>query len=91
MLSGLATGASWCCYFRALHLGDAARVAPLDKLSVVGDAQVLKVRCAHGGGTRPPRVQFPSEALGWRSARPPAPMTRLAALAARLRRELRVL
>lgn len=35
VLSGLATGASWWCYFRALHLGDAARVAPLDKLSVV--------------------------------------------------------
>lgn len=34
-LSGLATGASWWCYFRALHLGDAVRVAPLDKLSVV--------------------------------------------------------
>lgn len=34
-LSGLATGASWLCYFRALKLGDAARVAPLDKLSVV--------------------------------------------------------
>jgi transporter family protein len=34
-LSGLATGASWLCYFRALHLGDAARVAPIDKLSVV--------------------------------------------------------
>jgi bacterial/archaeal transporter family protein len=35
VLSGLATGASWLCYFRALTLGDAARVAPLDKLSVV--------------------------------------------------------
>lgn len=34
-LSGLATGASWVCYFRALQLGDAARVAPIDKLSVV--------------------------------------------------------
>jgi transporter family protein len=34
-LSGLATGASWVCYFRALQLGDAARVAPVDKLSVV--------------------------------------------------------
>jgi transporter family protein len=34
-LSGLATGASWLCYFRALKLGDAARVAPVDKLSVV--------------------------------------------------------
>jgi transporter family protein len=35
VLSGLATGASWVCYFRALKLGDAARVAPIDKLSVV--------------------------------------------------------
>jgi bacterial/archaeal transporter family protein len=35
ILSGLATGASWFCYFRALKLGDAARVAPIDKLSVV--------------------------------------------------------
>ena len=34
-LSGLATGASWICYYRALKLGDAARVAPIDKLSVV--------------------------------------------------------
>jgi len=34
-LSGLATGASWLCYFRALKLGDAARVAPIDKLSTV--------------------------------------------------------
>lgn len=35
VLSGMATGGSWICYFRALKLGDAARVAPLDKLSVV--------------------------------------------------------
>jgi transporter family protein len=35
LFSGLATGGSWLCYFRALKLGDAARVAPLDKLSVV--------------------------------------------------------
>jgi bacterial/archaeal transporter family protein len=34
-LSGLATGASWVCYYRALKIGDAARVAPVDKLSVV--------------------------------------------------------
>jgi transporter family protein len=34
-LSALATGASWVCYYRALQLGPAARVAPLDKLSVV--------------------------------------------------------
>ena len=33
--SGLATGASWLCYFRALQLGEASRVAPVDKLSVV--------------------------------------------------------
>lgn len=35
ILSGLATGASWLCYFRALKLGNAAQVAPIDKLSVV--------------------------------------------------------
>jgi transporter family protein len=35
LLSGLATGASWICYFRALKIGEAARVAPIDKLSVV--------------------------------------------------------
>lgn len=35
LLSGLATGASWLCYFRALKMGEAARVAPVDKLSVV--------------------------------------------------------
>ncbi|MGA2891701.1 MAG: EamA family transporter [Xanthobacteraceae bacterium] len=35
LLSGLGTGASWLCYFRALKLGDAAQVAPIDKLSVV--------------------------------------------------------
>ena len=35
LLSGLATGASWICYFRALKIGDAAKVAPIDKLSVV--------------------------------------------------------
>ncbi|MDX0430380.1 EamA family transporter [Sinorhizobium medicae] len=34
-LSGLATGASWLAYFRALKLGDTARVAPIDKLSIV--------------------------------------------------------
>lgn len=35
ILSGAATGASWLCYFRALQMGDAGQVAPLDKLSVV--------------------------------------------------------
>lgn len=35
ILTGLATGFSWLCYFRALHLGNASQVAPIDKLSVV--------------------------------------------------------
>jgi transporter family protein len=35
VLSGLATGASWLCYFRALQKGEASKVAPVDKLSVV--------------------------------------------------------
>lgn len=35
ILSGLATGASWLCYFRALQIGKAAQVAPVDKLSVI--------------------------------------------------------
>jgi transporter family protein len=35
VLSGLATGLSWICYFRALKIGNAAQVAPIDKLSVV--------------------------------------------------------
>lgn len=34
-LSGVATGLSWVCYFRALQLGEASKVAPIDKLSVV--------------------------------------------------------
>lgn len=41
-LSGLATGASWLCYYRALQLGPASKVAPLDKLSV-GIAILLAV------------------------------------------------
>ncbi len=35
ILSGLATGASWLCYYRALQIGDVSRVVPIDKLSVV--------------------------------------------------------
>lgn len=35
ILSGLATGASWLCYFKALQIGDASKVVPIDKLSVV--------------------------------------------------------
>ena len=42
VLSGLATGLSWLCYFRALQLGQVAKVAPIDKLSVVA-AMLLAV------------------------------------------------
>jgi len=46
ILSGLATGASWLCYFRALQLGEASKVAPVDKLSVVV-AMVLAALILH--------------------------------------------
>jgi transporter family protein len=35
ILSGLATGASWLCYYKALQIGDASKVVPIDKMSVV--------------------------------------------------------
>jgi len=54
VLSGLATGCSWLCYFRALQLGDASKVAPLDKLSVVFVIILAAV--------------FLGEALTWRTA-----------------------
>jgi transporter family protein len=43
VLSGLATGLSWICYFRALKIGQAAQVAPIDKLSVVMVAVIAAV------------------------------------------------
>lgn len=43
VLSGLATGASWLCYFRALKIGEAAKVAPVDKLSVVFVAVIAAI------------------------------------------------
>jgi transporter family protein len=43
VLSGLATGLSWICYFRALKIGQAAQVAPIDKLSVVMVAIIAAV------------------------------------------------
>jgi transporter family protein len=43
VLSGLATGASWLCYFRALQLGKVSQVAPIDKLSVVFVALIAAV------------------------------------------------
>ncbi|WP_035564350.1 EamA family transporter [Hymenobacter sp. IS2118] len=58
MLSGLATGASWVCYFRALQLGPVSQVAPVDKLSValalllavVFLGETISVRGAVGAG-----------------------------------------
>ena len=46
ILSGVATGISWLCYYRALQLGDVSRVAPVDKLSVVITV-LLAVVCLH--------------------------------------------
>jgi hypothetical protein len=47
VLSGLATGASWLCYFRALQLGDSSQVAPVDKLSIEKeDGSRVELRCA---------------------------------------------
>jgi len=43
VLSGLATGASWLCYFRALQIGKVSQVAPIDKLSVVLAAVIAAV------------------------------------------------
>ncbi len=48
VLSGLATGASWLCYFRALQLGKVAQVAPVDKLSVVFVALISTVFLGEG-------------------------------------------
>ena len=53
ILSGFATGASWMCHFRALKIGDAARVAPIDKLSVVFVA-VFAVLFLGASGSRGP-------------------------------------
>ena len=53
VLSGLGTGASWLCYFRALQLGDAGRVAPVDKFSLVLVAVFAAI--------------FLGEALSWRN------------------------
>ena len=46
ILSGLATGASWLCYYKALQLGEASKVVPIDKLSVV-ITMVLAVLILH--------------------------------------------
>ncbi len=54
VLSGMATGLSWLCYYRALQLGPASRVAPIDKLSVV-----FVILCA---------VLFLGEPLTWKTA-----------------------
>lgn len=46
ILSGVATGASWLCYYRALQLGEASKVVPIDKLSVV-ITLILAYVCLH--------------------------------------------
>ena len=57
-LSALATGASWVCYFRALQQGDASKVAPVDKFSLVLVALFAfaflgeRLRCASGWASR---------------------------------------
>ena len=48
ILSGLATGLSWLCYFHALQVGQASRVAPIDKLSVA--LVILFGPCSSGRG-----------------------------------------
>jgi transporter family protein len=58
-LSGLATGASWLCYFRALQLGEASRVGPVDKLSVV----LVVIFAALFLGERPSAVNWLGVAL----------------------------
>jgi EamA-like transporter family len=74
ILSGLATGGSWVCYFRALKIGKAAQVAPIDKLSVVlvavfgvivlGDASQLARRRAHRAWRDPCCLQAMSDGFG---------------------------
>ncbi|CAN5233607.1 EamA family transporter [soil metagenome] len=69
-LSGLATGASWVCYFRALKMGDASKVAPVDKLSLV----LVAIFAVLFLGERPTGVQWAGIAMvgmgvvlvGWR-------------------------
>ncbi len=73
LLSGLGTGASWLCYFRALKIGEAAKVAPIDKLSVVlvavfgghlswraAERAELARHCLDRGGGDPRRVLIPT-------------------------------
>ena len=69
ILSGLATGASWLCYFAALARGDVSRVAPIDKLSTVLACERLvccRDRCDHGGDPSHGRPRRPF----WAAARP---------------------
>ena len=45
ILSGLATGASWLCYYHALQIGEASKVVPVDKLSVVITLEIGRASC----------------------------------------------
>ncbi len=71
VFSGLATGLSWLCYFRALQLGDASRVAPVDKLSVVFvillAAVVLKEKLTWQHGVGGLLIVLGAITLAWKS------------------------
>ena len=71
VLSGLSTGLSWLCYFRALQLGEASRVAPVDKLSVVFvilmSAVILKERLTWQHWTGGTLVVLGALVLAWKA------------------------
>src|SRR5258705_1956840 len=70
VLSGVATGLSWLCYFRALQLGEASRVAPVDKLSVVFvillSALILKERLTWQHWTGGTLIVLGALVLAWK-------------------------
>jgi len=70
-LSGVATGLSWLCYFRALQLGDVSRVAPVDKLGVVFAialaAVILKERLTWQHGLGGALIVAGALVLAWKS------------------------
>ena len=72
VLSGLATGASWLCYFKALQIGDVSKVAPIDKTSIIFTiimAVDLSARTAYPEGCRGRRAHLPQARSSWPSSR----------------------
>lgn len=63
ILSGIATGASWLCYFRALSLGDVNQVAPIDKSSTILTVLIAIVCFAETDGLAPPAAHPPSHRM----------------------------